>query len=105
MGIKAWLLNKLGTPMIPVLKQIVLVLSVATAKIEKVLESLKELGVQLDGTVLNTIENITSAITVVRAAVIKILGFLGETVEVEVQSGAYANVDLDSEIDKLKSMI
>jgi hypothetical protein len=105
-NIKTWILNKLVKPAIPVLKQIVYVLDIVAAKINSSLTALETLGISIDGTVLTNIKNVLSAITVVRAAVIKVVEFLGETFDsAPFTAESLALVDLDTELEKLKKLI
>lgn len=106
MNIKLWVLNKLVTPVLPVLKQVIYVIDVVNAKIDSVISSLEVLGIKLDGTVLSNIQNILSAISVVRVALVKVLEFLGVTFEIETKNNIILEqVDLTREIEKLKKMI
>lgn len=106
MNIKLWVLNKLVQPVVPIIKQAVLVLDIVIAKIENTIEGLNQLGIKLDGTVLDNIKNAISAISIVRLALVKILQFVGETFGIESQyHEALASADLKSEMDKLKSLI
>lgn len=105
-NIKTWILNKLVQPVIPIIKQAVLVLDIVVAKIDSVLKAMEELGIKLDGTVLDSIKNAISAVTIVRLALVKILQFLGDTFGVQNQSqDTLASYDLNAEIEKLKSFI
>lgn len=105
-NIKEWILNKLVKPAIPVLKQSVYVLDIVTAKVSDALKALETLGIKIDGTVLNNIQNVLSAVSVVRAALVKVLEFLGESVIVNVQDNkSLAQIDLNAEIEKLKKLI
>jgi len=105
-NIKTWILNKLIQPVVPIIKQAILVLDIVVAKIDSVLKAMDELGVKLDGTILENIKNAMSAISIVRVALVKILKFIGETFGVQNQSQeALANYDLNSEIEKLKSLV
>lgn len=106
MAIKSWLLNKLVKPAIPVLKQIIFVIDVSKAKIDNALKSLEGLGITIDGTVLNNIKNVLSAMSVVKTALVSVLQFLGETFDVSTSSNeTLAQIDLNSEIEKLKKLI
>lgn len=106
MNIKLWVLNKLVTPVLPVLKQVIYVIDVVNAKIDSVISSLEVLGIKLDGTVLSNIQNILSAISVVRVALVKVLEFLGVTFEIETKNNIILEqVDLTREIEKLKKML
>lgn len=106
MNIKTWVLNKLVAPAVPILKQGVYVLDIVVAKIDSVIKSLETLGIKLDGAVLSNIQTALSAITVVRAALVKVLDFVGVTFGIQSQSNeALAAIDLNAEIEKLKSLI
>jgi hypothetical protein len=105
-NIKKWITNKLVSPAIPVLKQIVYVLDIVIAKIDSSIKALESLGIKLDGTVLTNIQNTLTAITVVRAAIVKVLEFLGEKFEIQTSSHeVLSKVDLNSEIEKLKNLL
>lgn len=106
MNIKTWILNKLVAPAVPILKQGVYVLDIVIAKIDSVIKSLETLGIKLDGAVLSNIQTALSAITVVRAALVKVLDFVGVTFGIQSQSNeTLAAIDLNTEIEKLKSLI
>lgn len=106
MDIKTWILNKLVAPAVPILKQGVYVLDIVVAKIDSALKALETLGIKIDGTILSSIQNALSAITVVRAAIVRVLAFVGETFGISKQSNeALAQVDLDAEIERLKQLI
>lgn len=106
MNIKTWVLNKLVSPIIPVLKQTVVVLDIVLAKIDSTLQALETLGIKIDGTVLNNIRNATSAISIVRTAIVKVLSFVGETFGIRTQfTESLANADLEKEIENLKKLI
>lgn len=106
MNIKTWILNKLVTPAVPILKQSIFVLDIVVAKIDSVIKSLETLGIKLDGTVLTNIQNALSAVSVVRAAIVKVLDFVGINFGIKTQTNeSLAQLDLNTEIEKLKSLI
>jgi len=105
-SIKTWMLNKLVAPAVPVLKQVVVVLDIVVAKIDAAIKGLDALGIKLDGTVLVNIQNALSAITIVRAAIVKVLEFVGVNFGIQSQSNdVLAQADLNAEIEKLKQLL
>lgn len=103
--LKQWALNKLAKPLIPALQQSVKVLVIVEAKIKQALEALKTLGITIDGSVLNNINNVLTAISVVQVVLNKILEFIGAPVEAQTANDVLAQADLDAEIEKLKKLI
>lgn len=104
-NVKEWVLNKLVKPVIPIMKQIIYVIDIVKAKVDDTIKALETLGVSIDGTVLNNVKNVLSAMSVVRTALIKVLEYLGVSYTTVQDNLSLAKVDLNSEIDKLKKLI
>jgi hypothetical protein len=105
LNIKNWVVGKIIKPAIPVIKQSIYVLDIVAAKIDDSLKALSTLGIQIDGTILNNIQNVLSAVSVVKAALIRVLEFLGEKGFNVQNTESLVNVDLNKEIEKLKELI
>ena len=104
-NIKEWILNKLGKPVIPIMKQVIYVIDIVKAKIDDTLKALETLGISVDGTILNNIKNILSAMSVVRAALIKVLEYMGVTYTTIQDNQSLSKVNLNDELDKLKKLL
>lgn len=93
----AWLINKVAAPVLPILGQAYVVVSIVDFVLKEILSKMHE----TDSKLYNNIKSIESAASAVKAALVKIIVALGGVLPLVAQS----EMDLTCEVQKLRKML
>jgi hypothetical protein len=101
MSLGNWLLGRLTKKLLPIIEQTYTVANTIDITIKEILKKLPEAGIPHGTTVYENIKTLSGAIFVIKAALIKIIIFMGGIIP----NTTKEYTTLNDEVEKLKDML